>query len=439
VALRAAFSKLCRTEVAVKVLHVITVLGVGGTELQLRSVVLHSRHDCEVVTLLSLGSVADMLRADGVRVRNLGMRSNKQISALPRLWRLIRDGHYDVVHAHHYRSQVYARPAARMAGVPVVVSTEHSIGETHLDGLHRITPMVRALYLGSGMFSDMTIAVSGTVRDRLMKWGVPERKVTVIPNGIDLGRVAFDQAGGKQVRADFGIGADDYVMGVLGRLDSNKQVNLVIEAAAPLLRPDVTLLIVGNGDERARLEELARRCGVADRVVFAGERNDVGAVLSAMDLLVAASREETFGLSVVEALANGLPVLYTTSPALDGLTVRRARQVPGTVSGIRDAMATEVSVGRRARAPESAVTSEFSVQTVVARIDDLYERLGEQSSCQRGTALAAGAAGVHDRALDGMGSTVHGIKNVMAMAHWPGPIRDGRLDQRKSRHEDQDR
>jgi glycosyltransferase involved in cell wall biosynthesis len=128
----------------------------------------------------------------------------------------------------------------------------------------------------------------------------------------------------------------------------------VIEAAAPLLRRGVALLIVGKGDERARLANLARRCGVADRVVFAGERNDVGAMLSAMDLLVAASREETFGLSVVEALANGLPVLYTTSPALDGLNVRRARRVPGTVSGIRGAMAAEVSAGWRERAPEPA-------------------------------------------------------------------------------------
>ena len=310
-----------------KILHVITDLEVAGAALQLRSVVRHSRHDCDVVALLSPEPVADMLRADGVPVSSLRMTSNKQISALPRLWRLIRDGRYDVVHAHQYRSQVYARPAARLAGVPVVVSTEHSMGKTHLDGLHRITPGVRALYLGTGLFSDMTIAVSGAVRDRLVRWGVPEQKVTVIPNGIDLGRVAFDLAQGKQVRAEFGVGTDDYVMGVLGRLDSNKRVDLVIQAAAPLLlRPGVTLLIVGHGDERARLEDLARRCGVADRVVFAGERNDVGAVLSAMDLLVAAAREETFGLSVVEALANGLP-----DPLHHFSRARRPQRAPGSL------------------------------------------------------------------------------------------------------------
>lgn len=366
-----------------KVLHVITALEVGGTELQLRSVLQHSRHDCEVLGLLGPGPVAEMLRADGVRVRCLGMTSNKQVSAFLRLWRLMRDGRYDVVHAHHYRSQIYARPAARLAGIPVVISTEHSIGETRIDGLHRITPRVRALYLGTGLFSDMTIAVSGRVRDRLMKWGVPGQKLTVIPDVIDLARVAFDPAKGGQVRAELGIGSGDYVVGVLGRLDSNKQVNLIVEAAAPLLRPGVKLLIVGDGDQRAGLEEMARRRGVADRVVFAGVRNDVGAMLSAMDLLVTASREETFGLSAVEALASGLPVLYTTCPALDGLNARRARCVPGTAAGIRDAIATEVGTGPRDRAPEPSVKSEYDVQAVVPRIDDLYERLAARCSWRR--------------------------------------------------------
>lgn len=452
-----------------KVLHVITVLGVGGTELQLRSVVQHSRHDCEVVTLFNPGPVADMLRADGVQVHDLGMTSNKQISVLPRLWRMMRYGRYDVVHAHHYRSQVYARPAARLAQVPVVVSTEHSIGETHLDGKHRITPGVRALYLGTELFSDMTIAVSQVVRDRLVRWGVPEHKLTVIPNGVDSARVAFDMTQGKQIRAEFGIGTDNYVIGVLGRLDLNKRVNLVIEAAAPLLRPGVTLLIVGKGDERAQLEDMAGRCGVAGHVVFTGERNDVGAMLSAMDLLVASSREETFGLAVVEALANGVPVLYTTSPALDGLKVSRARQIPGTVAGIRDAVATEVSADRRERAPEPAVEAEYNIRAVVARIDDLYEQLAARRSSHRrtaqvlactpghmaatrlnketatttpprpGSANPVGSLGIGDRAQEGSRTNSHGPKDVVVGADWHGATLDGRLGRRDPRQEHQNR
>jgi len=174
-----------------KVLHIITGLGVGGAELQLRSVLQHTRHDAEVVTLYNPGPVADMIRADGRRVRSLGMTSNAQISALNALRGLIADGGYDVVHAHLYRSQIYGRPAAWLAGVPVILSTEHSIGETHLER-REMTAGVRALYLATEAMSDMTVAVSGAVRERLVKWGVRPGKVAVIPNGVDLTRVGFD-------------------------------------------------------------------------------------------------------------------------------------------------------------------------------------------------------------------------------------------------------
>jgi glycosyltransferase involved in cell wall biosynthesis len=98
-------------------------------------------------------------------------------------------------------------------------------------------------------------------------------------------------------------------------------------------------------------------------------------MLSAMDLFVASSRQETFGLSVLEGLANGLPVLYTACPALDGLTVTRASQVPQAAAGIRDAMAAELAAGQRPRIAEPAVEKEYSIEAVTARIDDLYEHL----------------------------------------------------------------
>ena len=362
-----------------KVLHMITGLGVGGAELQLRSMLQHTRHDAEVVTLYNPGPVADMIRADGRQVRSLGMTSNTQFSALYALRRLIADGGYDVVHAHLYRSQIYGRPAAWLAGVPVILSTEHSIGETHLER-RRMTAGVRALYLATELMSDMTVAVSGTVRERLVNWGVRPRKVAVIPNGVDLTRVEFDPTAREQVRGEFGLASSDYVIGVLGRLDPTKQFDMVIEAAAPLLADGARLLIVGEGDDRVHLEEVARSCGVAGRVIFAGERHDVAAMLSAMDLFVASSKQETFGLSVLEALANGVPVLYTTCPALDGLDVSRATRVPSGVTGLRDAMAAELAAGRRDRAAEPAVEKEYGIQAVTSRIDDLYEQLAYRTA-----------------------------------------------------------
>jgi len=197
----------------------------------------------------------------------------------------------------------------------------------------------------------------------------------IIPNGVDMQRAAFDESARDRIRAEFGIGAGVYLIGVLGRFDPNKRFDMVIEAAAPLLGDTTKLLIVGKGKERAHLEQVARDRGVTGQVVFTGERHDVADMLSAMDLFVASSRQETFGLSVLEALANGLPVLYTTCPALQGLAVTRASQVPPTVDGMRAAMAAELAAGRRPRIGEPAVEKEYSIEAVTARIDDLYERL----------------------------------------------------------------
>jgi glycosyltransferase involved in cell wall biosynthesis len=366
----------------VKVLHLITGLGVGGAELQLRSILQHTRHESDVVTLYNSGPVADMILADGGRVRDIGMKRNTQVSAVLRLRRMIREGGYDVVHAHLYRSQIYGRTAAWLAGTPVVVSTEHSIGETHLER-RRMTRGVRLLYLATERLSHGTVAVSETVKDRLVAWGVHPGRITVIPNGVDLERVAFDPAARASARAEFGVGQHDYVIGVMGRFDPQKQFDLVIEAAAPLLGGRVKLLAVGKGDERGHLEEVAHACGVTDQVIFTGERHDVAAMLSAFDVFVASSAQEAFGLSVLEALANGAPVLYTTCPALRGLDVDQARQVPATVSGLREALATEVEAGPRERQSAPAVEREYSIKAVTARIDDFYDRLSTTAARRR--------------------------------------------------------
>ena len=357
-----------------KVLHVITGLDAGGAEIQLAMLLQHTRHDADVVTLYNPGPVAERIRADGTTVRDIGMQRNTELPALLRLRSIIAAGRYDVVHAHLYRSQIYARPAARLARTPVVVTTEHSIGETHIER-RKMSTGVRGLYLASEKFSDATIAVSDVVRERLVRWGVPAGKITVIPNGLDTGAVAFDPAARQQAREQFGIRPDAYVIGALGRLDTNKRVDMTIAAAAPLLGERCKILVVGRGDDRARLEAAAARLGVSDHVIFGGFQPDTTAMLATFDLYVAASVQETFGLSVLEAMASGLPVLYTTCPALDGLVTSQARQVAGTAEALRAEIRAAVEAGPRPRESDSAVFEHYDIGAVTRRVDDLYERI----------------------------------------------------------------
>jgi len=357
-----------------KVLHVITGLDAGGAELQLAMILRRTRHEADVVTLYNPGPVAEKIRAQGTSVRDIGMKSNTELGALLRLRKIIKEGRYDVVHTHLYRAQIYARTAARLAGTPVVLTTEHSIGETHIER-RKMTRGVQALYLASEKFSDATIAVSDIVRDRLVRWGVRPGKITVIPNGVDTDELGFDPAARGQVRAQFGIAPDAYVIGALGRLDPNKRVDLTMEAAAPMLGERCKILVIGRGEDQARLEAAAQRLGVTEHVIFGGYQSDTTAMLAAFDLYVAASVQETFGLSVLEALASGLPVLYTTCPALDGIQTERARMVAGTADALRDEIRKEIEAGPRARVADTKVFERYGIDSVVRRIDDVYEQV----------------------------------------------------------------
>jgi glycosyltransferase involved in cell wall biosynthesis len=357
-----------------KVLHVITGLDAGGAELQLAMIAQRSRHEVDVVTLYNPGPVADRIRGDGVSVQDIGMQRNTELAALLRLRRLIRAGRYDVVHTHLYRAQVYARPAAWLARTPVILTTEHSIGETHIER-REMTAGVRRLYLTSELFSNATIAVSDIVQERLERWGVPAKKITVIPNGLDVGELAFDPAARERIRAQFGIPPHTYVIGALGRLDPNKRIDLTMEAAAPMLGEACKILVIGRGEDQDRLTAAAARLGVTDNVIFGGYQSDTKAMLSAFDLYVASSLQETFGLSVLEALASGLPVLYTTCPALDGIQTERARAVAGTADALREEIRKELEAGPRPRVPDSKVFERYGIESVVSRIDDLYEQV----------------------------------------------------------------
>jgi glycosyltransferase involved in cell wall biosynthesis len=366
----------------VKALQVITGLGVGGAEQQLRLLLRHLPAQCDVVTLTNPGPVAAGLAADGVDVTHLGMTGNRDLGALPRLTRLIRDGGYDLVHTHLYRACLYGRIAARLAGVTAVVATEHSIGATRLEGRPR-TAGVRGLYLAGERLGHTTVAVSPTVAERLRHWGVPGQRIRVIPNGIEAPRFRYDEVLRSEARAVHGLPENAFVVGGVGRLTPGKRFDLLLRALA-LLPGDVWLLLVGGGPEEAVLQRTARDLGVASRVVLTGERPyqpdpddetpGLVALLSAMDVLASPSPEESFGLAVVEALAAGLPVLYASCPAVEDLP-RDAAPGARRVTGGAGAFARELLRVRAAGPGERSapdVVRHYDIARTARQLMDLY-------------------------------------------------------------------
>jgi glycosyltransferase involved in cell wall biosynthesis len=357
-----------------KVLHVITGLSSGGAETQLGLLLEHVRHAPEVLALYNVGRVGQQIAERGIRVYDLGMRSNRQVSRVFSLAGHMRRGRYDLVHVHLYRACIYGRIAARMAGVPVVLTTEHSIGDTQIEGRKK-TGAVRALYLATDRFSAATVAVSPRVRERLADWGVPEQKIRVVPNGVDFERFAFDASARKTVRSTLGISPEDFVVGSVGRLHPYKRYDALIRAAEPLLKRRGWLVLVGEGQEKRRLQQVAREVGCSRRVLFVGERPDVSGFLSAMDLFVAPSREETFGLAVLEALSVGVETVFAACPALDGVQVSGAHRTSGDVGELRRILLRQYDLGPTTSEPDQLVRRLYDIKRVANALDELYECL----------------------------------------------------------------
>ncbi|MCW2583227.1 MAG: hypothetical protein JWQ53_2017 [Klenkia sp.] len=354
-----------------RVCHVITGLGTGGAETQLRLLLQQTRHDADVVTLHNPGAIADQIRSDGTRVTDIGMQSNTDVRALGDLARVIRAGRYDVVHTHLYRACLYGRVAARLVGVPRIVATEHSLLPGMIEG-RRTTRGVRALYRTSERLGDLTVAVSDTVRDELLGWGVPADRIAVVPNGLGLRALAFDPEVRRRGRAELGIAEDALVIGGVGRLVPGKEFAALVTAAAPLLSGDRVLLIVGVGPERDHLDQLAADLGVSGHVRFAGERAAAD-LLPAMDVFASPSTSETFGLAILEALASGMPVVHRRCPALTELDgpVTQATFCADTGEFAR-ALATAVPRSERTCPPSVAA---MDIASVAQRLDDLYASL----------------------------------------------------------------
>ncbi|GAA4864436.1 glycosyltransferase [Actinomycetospora straminea] len=365
-----------------KVLHVITGLAAGGAEQQLRLLCAHSGVQCEVAVLTNPGLVAEAIAAGGTPVVDIGMRSNRDIRALGRLVRLMRSGRYDCVHTHLFRAGLFGRLAARIARVPRVVATEHSLGASHIEGRPVSRRGIRTLYRFGESLGDRTIAVSRHTADIMLSWGIPASKVTVVPNGIDSAELRFSARRRAEVRAELGIGPATPLVAGCGRLVSGKRFEVLLEAVAKYRTHEA--LLIGSGPAEGELRRAAGELGIADRVHFTGEVSDVPGLLSAADVLASPSAEETYGLAIIEALACGLPVVYAACPALEeradalGPWARRTEPTAERFAeAIDDVLAVRGPLATASSRTAWPVVDVYDIRRLVSQIESLYSLTGE--------------------------------------------------------------
>lgn len=303
----------------VKILHVIAGLGIGGAE---RALLLLTTSHAEsahfehvVVSLTTFGVLGEELRASGVRVVALNMRS---LLGSPRgLWRLrnlIRLESPDIVQTWMYHADVIGGLAARLAGNSRIIwgvrATDMVPGSSSSAAVFRRL----ATLLSHRVPSLIVCAAEASSRTHQMAGYDPSR-ITVIPNGFVLDHEANVPARAASLRAELGWDVDTVVIGCVGRFDVYKDHLTFIQAAGAVARrfPATRFLMVGAGLEHSNRELAAwiGGTGCPDRFALLGTRRDVPVCLAAMDIFCLSSRSEGFPNVVGEAMAMSLPCVTT--------------------------------------------------------------------------------------------------------------------------------
>jgi sugar transferase (PEP-CTERM/EpsH1 system associated) len=363
----------------VTVAQVVHNLDVGGQErvvISLLDGLDPARYRSVLVCLRDGGPLLGDVHNRDTRVYALRKADQFDAACLARLMRVLRHERVDVLHCHNHGPLVYgalARPVARTRALVYTAHGKYSAAR------------IRTAALGWARRTvDCVVAVSEDAhRVSVERGGVPADRVTTIINGIDVTR--FENAGMRaQTRARLGLDDAEFVFGIVARLTPVKDHRTLLEAFARVLRdrPAARLVIVGGGEIEGEVRAAVSELGLEKRAVLLGERKDVPELMSAFDAFVLSSYSEGLSITLLEAMAAGLPVVATrvggnAEIVLDGETgllvePRDATALAAAMGSMIDATARADDMGTRGR---ERVREHFGERAMVQRYQDLYERL----------------------------------------------------------------
>ncbi len=363
-----------------RITELVNSLTIGGAERMVADLALglqQQGHTVSVVCLRDGGPLSACLEDANIEVVTLDKREGVDLRALGKFSRYLVERRVDVVHTHNPLTHHYGVAGGRRAGVPVVVNTFH--GPANLTGFG----LKQLIFETSCLFSDRVVACCGSVDQHLRNiTSVAKRKLSVIPNGI-----AVDRFVEIPPRAPSG----EIVFGMVGRLVPVKDHKTLLEAFAEVARqaPASRLELLGDGPLYATLQELACALGIESRVVFHRASLDVPKFLSQVDAFVLSSVSEGLPLSVLEAMAAGLPVVGTAVGAIPELVEASGcgwTCAPGQPAALAGALmqalgsAERIEKGQRGR---EYVVRHNSIMAMTVAYERLFEELLEDRGERR--------------------------------------------------------
>lgn len=377
-----------------RVLHVIPRLGLGGTEKGVLKVIGGlGETEFEHRICAVRGIDATFAKREGLEGKAYSVDSGRSGLQFP-LWRLkkvMRSFRPHIVHSRNFGA-LEAVPAAWLAGVPVVIHSEHGYELEILGGLPlRRRLLCRAFY----RMADQVFTVTDDLRKyHAAQSGFPPERLRVIYNGVDTERFSSQLQERGQIRASLSIPQERFVAGTVGRLMPIKDQQTLLQAARTLLQrgQDIQVLIVGDGPELGNLKRYVSDAPeLAGRVTFTGASEAVISLMRAMDIFVLPSICEGMSNTVLEAMACGLPVIATRTGGNPELIEegssgflfepRDANQLSALLLRMVENEAERLALGESAR--RRAVTS-FSLAAMLERYRELYRELSLRKCVEQG-------------------------------------------------------
>jgi glycosyltransferase involved in cell wall biosynthesis len=378
---------------SIKVAHITTI------DMALRYLLLNQLRSIqqagyEVAGISSLGSNVAAIEAAGIRhipvKMTRSMSPHADMSALLRLYRVMRRERFTIVHTHNPKPGLLGQLAARMAGVPIVINTLH--GFYFHDAMK---PARRRFYITTEKIaarcSDVILSQNREDMQTAINEGIcSPNKIEYLGNGINVrlfDRARLDDTLLKQKRRELGLPPDAPVIGFVGRLVAEKGLLELFDAMRMVCQqvPNVRLLIIGEGDKHkadALTPEIAHDYGLEDVCVFAGWRQDMPELYALMDVLVLPSHREGFPRAPMEASAMGVPCIVTdirgcreaVEPTQNGLLVPLHNN-RALAYAIIDLVTNREKAQRMSTAGRILALERFDEQMVFAKVLETYTRL----------------------------------------------------------------
>jgi len=364
-----------------RVLHVIYSLYRGGAERLIETQILggdRTRYELLVTALTSGGDIIDRMASGGARVFLIGKRRRGDVTALTKLANLIKVERVDLLHLHNSPGAFWGTLAQMMSGTGVpIVRTEHN------PYLPAALPwMYRSFYRRFIGRARRIICVSEAVR-RSYAESFPEHaeKYVTIMNGIRPGD--FEKLPPRQAcRADFKLTPEVKLIGTVGRMSPVKNHKLLIEALFKLRATgaDVHLAIIGEGELREALAAYAADLGVSEYVSLVKESKDIGEFYGALDLFCLSSDSEGIPLTMLEAMAAGVPVVSTSVGGIpevieDGVNGRLVPKGSSDLLAARIAemLADPAGTAALAARGRETVRARFTAERMIRETEQVYD------------------------------------------------------------------